>query len=154
MKDETIVHQYLAERKEMKQMQKLMNGIIEIVKRDYRNSPFYFKYMTGYTAAESWCSYESYPDRPTIKKLLQKFPELEYDFSVRENAPAKPHKNDGEALMQKHLLMKGAFFQSNDYHSTTPYTRGILSDGTEDEKLEKSLASFKKLRKGKGGSIW
>ena len=153
MKDETLVHQYLAERKEMKQMQKLMNGIIEIVRRDYRNSPFYFKYMTGYTAAESWCSYESYPDRPTIKKLLQKFPELEYDFEIRENAPAKTHKRDGGALMQKYKLMKGALFQSNDYHTTTPYTRGIISDGTEDEKLEKSLASFKKL-KGKGGSIW
>jgi hypothetical protein len=150
MKDETI-HQYLAERKEMKQMQKLMNGIKEIVRRDYRNSPFYFKYMTGYTAAESWCSYESYPDRPTIKTLLQKFPELEYDFQVRENVPAKPHKND--ALMQKYKLMKGAWFESNDYHSTTPYTRGIISEGTEDEKFEKSLASFKKL-KGKGGSIW
>jgi len=152
MKEETIVQQYLAERKEMKQMQKLMNGIKEIVRRDYRNSPFHFKYMTGYTAAESWCSYESYPDRPTIKKLLQKFPELEYDFSVRENAPAKPHKNQGES--RKYKLMKGAHIQSNDYHSTTPYTRGILSDGTEEEKITKSLESFKKLRKGKGGSIW
>ena len=151
MKDETIVHQYLAERKEMKQMQKLMNGIKEIVRRDYRNSPFHFKYMTGYTAAEGWCSNDSNPDRPTIKALLQKFPELEYDFSVRENAPAKPHKNQGES--RKYKLMKGAHIQSNDYHSTTPYTRGILSDGTEDEKFEKSLASFKKL-KGKGGSIW
>ena len=154
MKDETLVHQYLAERKEMKQMQKLMNCIKEIVRRDFRNCPFYFKYMTGYTAAESWCSDASYPDRPTIKTLLQKFPELEYDFSVRENAPAKTHNNDGEALMQKYKLMKGAWFQSNDYHSTTPYTRGILSDGTEEEKITKSLASFKKLRKGKGGSIW
>ena len=151
MKEETIVHQYLAERKEMKQMQKLMNGIKEIVRRDYRNSPFHFKYMTGYTAAEGWCSNDSNPDRPTIKALLQKFPELEYDFSVRENAPAKPHKNQGES--RKYKLMKVSDFQSNDYHTTASYTRGILSDGTEDEKFEKSLASFKKL-KGKGGSIW
>ena len=151
MKEETKVQQYLAERKEMKQMQKLMNGIKEIVRRDYRNSPFHFKYMTGYTAAEGWCSNDSNPDRPTIKALLQKFPELEYDFSVRENAPAKSQNNGGES--RKYKLMKVADFQSNDYHTTAPYTRGILSDGTEDEKFEKSLASFKKL-KGKGGSIW
>jgi len=85
-----LVQAYIAERKEHRQMQKLVDDVNTIISKSKMTvEKWAYIHDIKISTLTNWRQERHIASKRIIRDLLSKFPELEYDFEIRERAKVK-----------------------------------------------------------------